>query len=158
MLCGKCKKNQATKTYEQIKNGKKETSYYCLDCYHKSFVCVEEATGEALSACPYCGMEAAQFKRTKIVGCAYCYQTLAHVVFPVVTKMQGGEIHKGKRAYETQTERTERRIHELETMAEKCYSENDDKSAGRYEEHIDQLRAGKKENLVWHNQLLSKRS
>ena len=59
MLCGKCKKNQATKTYETLKNGKKQTEYFCLECYHKGFVYVEE--GEALSACPYCGTTVAQF-------------------------------------------------------------------------------------------------
>ena len=103
MLCAKCKKNQATKTYELIKNGKQERVYYCLECYHNDFVFVETET--ALSACPYCGTTATQFKRTSLVGCAQCYTALAHVVFPVVSKMQGGEKHRGKRAYETEEER-----------------------------------------------------
>ncbi|MBQ7924468.1 MAG: hypothetical protein IJ329_04085 [Clostridia bacterium] len=156
MLCAKCKKNQAAKTYELIKNGKRETVYYCLECYHKDFVCVETET--TLSACPYCGTTAAQFKKTSLVGCANCYQALAHVVFPVVTKMQGGEAHKGKSAYETAQERNERRCNELDIMARKYYLENDDKAAAVYEEKIDSLRAQKGEETIWHSPLLSKQS
>ncbi len=156
MLCAKCKKNQATKTYELIKNGKKETAYYCLQCYHKDFVCVE--TEETLSACPYCGTTASYFKRTGLVGCANCYQTLAHAVYPTVTKMQGGERHRGKSAYEDYAERIERRCNELDIMANKYYLENDDKSAAVYEEQIDALRERKGEQAIWHSPLLSKRS
>ena len=59
MLCAKCRKNQATKTYEQMRKGKKEVSYYCLDCYHKSFLCDEEnSLAFVYSACSYCGTTA----------------------------------------------------------------------------------------------------
>lgn len=149
MLCAKCKKNQATKTYELIKNGKQERVYYCLECYHNDFVFVETET--ALSACPYCGTTATQFKRTSLVGCAQCYTVLAHVVFPVVSKMQGGEKHRGKRAYETEEERIELRRKELDIMANKYYLANDDKGAAVYEEKIDALRTLKDGEVIWHN-------
>ena len=149
MLCAKCKKNQATKTYELIKNGKQERVYYCLECYHNDFVFVETET--ALSACPYCGTTATQFKRTSLVGCAQCYTALAHVVFPVVSKMQGGEKHRGKRAYETEEERIELRRKELDIMANKYYLANDDKGAAVYEEKIDALRTLKDGEVIWHN-------
>ena len=149
MLCAKCKKNQATKTYELIKNGKQERVYYCLECYHNDFVFVETET--ALSACPYCGTTATQFKRTSLVGCAQCYTALAHVVFPVVSKMQGGEKHRGKRAYETEEERIELRRKELDIMANKYYLANDDKGAAVYEEKIDALRTLKDGEGIWHN-------
>ena len=156
MLCAKCKKNQAAKTYELIKNGKRETVYYCLECYHNDFVCVETETN--LSVCPYCGTTIAQFKKTSLVGCAQCYQALAHAVFPVVTKMQGGEKHCGKQAYKTYAERIKRRRQELDTMANKYYLENDDKSAAVYEEKIDELRVQKEGEVIWHSRLSSKQS
>ena len=152
MLCGKCKKNQATKTYERIKDGKKQIEYFCLECYHKDFVYVEEA-GETLSSCPYCGTTLAQLKKSSLVGCAQCYQTLAHAVFPMITKMQGGEKHSGKCAYETESERVERRFNELNMMAQKYYQENDDRAAAVYEEKIDELRACKEGDVIWHNSL-----
>ncbi|MBE5744738.1 MAG: hypothetical protein E7355_01225 [Clostridiales bacterium] len=156
MLCAKCKKNQATKTYELIKNGMRQTVYYCLECYHNDFVCVETET--TLSACPYCGTTVAQFKKTSLVGCANCYEALAHAVFPVVTKMQGGEKHRGKQAYSTAEERIERRCNELDIMANKHYLANDDKGAAVYEEKIDELRAQKGGEPIWHSRPLSKQS
>ncbi len=155
MLCAKCKKNQATKTYELIKNGKTETTYYCLECYHNEFVYVDTET--TFSVCPYCGTTAAQFKKTSLVGCAHCYETLAHVVFPLVSKMQGGERHRGKSAYATEEERIARRCNELDIMAKKHYLENDDKSAAVYEEKIDALRE-KKGGTIWHSLLSFKQS
>ncbi|MBE7085091.1 MAG: hypothetical protein E7368_03455 [Clostridiales bacterium] len=125
-----------------------------MECYHKGFVYVEE--GEALSACPYCGTTVAQFKKSSLVGCAQCYQTLAHAVFPVITKMQGGEKHCGKSAYETESARIERRLNELNMMAKKYYRENDDKSAAVYEEKIDELRTQKEGDVIWHSSLPSK--
>ncbi len=130
--------------------------YYCLQCYHKDFVCVE--TDEVRSACPYCGMTVREFQRTGLVGCAHCYQTLSHAVYPVVTKMQGGEKHRGKSAYADRTQRIERRCNELDIMANKYYLENDDQAAAVYEEEIDALRDGKGGQAIWHSPLLSKRS
>ena len=154
MLCAKCKKNQAAKTYELMKGGKLQTVYYCLDCYHADFVCVE--TEETLSACPYCGTTVTQFKKTNMVGCANCYTALAHAIVPVVTTMQGGEKHCGKQAYETREDRKDRRHNELDIMANKHYLENDDKAAAVYEEKIDDLRAQSMEEAIWHSRLLSK--
>ena len=154
MLCGRCNKNQAAKTYELIKNGKKMIEYYCLDCYHRQFVNAEKTA--VVSACPYCGTTEAQIQKTKLVGCANCYQTLAHVVLPMLTKMQGGEdLHYGKAAYETPMERVDKRIKELDVMAKKYYLENDDKAAAVYEEKIDCLYGEKGDKVIWHNPLLS---
>ena len=46
MLCCHCKKNQATKTYDRITDGKKQTEYYCLDCYHRLFISIEADAAE----------------------------------------------------------------------------------------------------------------
>ena len=75
MLCCHCKKNQATKTYEKVTDGKSQTEYYCLDC----------------------GTSEEDFRTRGLVGCAQCYQSLARTVIPVVIRMQGNEIHCGKK-------------------------------------------------------------
>ena len=142
MLCVRCKKNQAIKTYEQVRNGKTEYAYYCLKC--DEFLQERERT-----YCPYCGTTAAKFQRTKLVGCEKCYQALRIVVDPVVEKMQGTTPHMGKRAYVNKQERIKQRCEELSTLAKKRYSENDDKGAGKYETAIDILRSGMEENFVW---------
>lgn len=159
MLCAKCKKNQATKTYEQIRKGKKEISYYCLDCYHKNFLCDDERTdAESVSACPYCGTSVDEFKKRNLVGCAYCYETLQRAVYPIIRKMQGDRLHQGKPPYETETEKIERRCGELKVLATKRYHEGDKQGAAEYDEQILLLKEGEKEDYVWRNLRLSKLS
>ena len=143
MLCDKCKKNQAIKTYEQTRNGNVTYAHYCLQC--------DPARWEG-SSCPYCGTTLTEFMKTKLVGCAKCYQTLGTGIQPVVESMQGvleTTWHKGKVAYQNKQERIKQRCAELSTLAEQRYSENDDRGAGVYEERIDMLRAGLEEDYVW---------
>ena len=144
MLCDKCKQNQAIKTYEQTRNGKVEYVHYCLQC--------DPARWEG-TACPYCGTTATDFVKTTLVGCAKCYQTLMPDIQRSVENMQGvvgaDGCHKGKIAYKNKQERIKQRCIELSTLAEKRYSENDDRGAGVYEEKIDMLRAGLEEDFVW---------
>ena len=157
MLCQKCKKNQATKTYEYVNCEKRELQYYCLDCYHKTFLPVgEKREDKALSACPFCGMSAAEVKKRNLVGCAYCYTALYATLQPMIVKMQGERLHGGKTPYiEEQTSQTQRR-RELEVLAEKCYADNDDIAAGKYEEQISRLLEGYEEVYVWDNRISSK--
>ena len=97
MACGHCGKNQAVKTYEEIKNGKKQVEYYCLDCYHRLFLYADETEGDfSLSACPYCGMTLAEVKKGKLVGCANCYKMMSVGTLPMIKKMQGEKAHRGK--------------------------------------------------------------
>ena len=98
MRCLYCNKNEATKTYEQVKKDKKSTEYYCLDCYHRLFLSAEETGVEnSLSACPYCGTALSEYETTKLVGCAYCYRTMQTGLTPSIVKMQGGVSgHRGK--------------------------------------------------------------
>lgn len=142
MLCVRCKTNQAIKTYELTRNGQKEYAYYCLKC--DELLHEQEKT-----FCPYCGTTAAQFQKTKLVGCEKCYHALRLAVAPVVEKMQGNTPHKGKRAYTNKQECIRQRCEELSTLAKKRYSENDAKGAGKYETAIDILRSGMEENFVW---------
>lgn len=158
MLCGNCRKNQATKTYEMIKNGNRETAYYCLDCYHKLFVCTEDTASKEPAYCSYCGLLASELKRRKTVGCAYCYQTLQHVVLPVVTSMQGEQTHKGKKPYETPSERIMRRRAELRYLQTKFQKEKNYERVRSCEEALLQLAQGLEEDYVWQKRhRLSKR-
>ena len=157
MLCGNCKKNQATKTYKQTRQGKTETSYYCLDCYHKLFVYVEDTFGEERTACPYCGTTAAEIKKRKLVGCAYCYKTMQATVLPMVERMQGVQAHQGKAPYETESERIIRRRNELRSLAQKYKEEKDYEGVRACETALTQLQDEEKETYAWQQPpLLSK--
>ena len=154
MLCEYCKKNQATKTYEQIKKGKRDVTYYCLECFHKLFLDVEMEGGASRGDCPYCGMTFAEFKKRNLVGCAKCYESMQVHLLPVITKMQGGQIHQGKHPFETESERVELRLLELKALVEKYKEEKDFESARAYEERLVQLENGIEEDYVWRNRLL----
>lgn len=172
MRCCNCRQNQATKTYEQMKNGKKSVDYYCLDCYHRLFLSAEEAGGEtSLSACPYCGQTKAEFRAKKLVGCAYCYRTLSDAVLPTVIKMQGVMAHKGKRppldqdvdgTLHVQKEnetgdlsyrraRFKKQCHELELIIEKLLKEGDVAGAKEYRDKLLRMRekVDVEEDFVW---------
>lgn len=149
MLCGNCRKNQATKTYEQIKKGKKTVEYYCLDCYHTLFI-TDDGGGRELAVCPRCGTTVEEVKKRNLVGCAYCYTAHASALFPVVVKMQGEEAHKGKAPLGGVSERLARRCYELKTVAKKLRDDGDNESAKARLERLSALQNGYgEEDFVW---------
>ena len=98
MRCFYCNKNEATKSYERIKNGEKKREYYCMPCYSQRFLREDGMEEKPLTACPYCGTTLKEFRLRKIVGCPYCYQTMASGILPSILKMQGDACgHRGKR-------------------------------------------------------------
>ena len=148
MLCGICKKNQATKTYEQIKNGKKSVEYYCLDCYHTQFLSAKE-TADA-SVCPACGTSVDEVKKRNLVGCAYCYQAFQNTLFPVISKLQGGEVHKGKKPLGGDLERRARQRYEAKTVCELLQKRGDFEGAKPYAKRLGEIENGEdKEGFIW---------
>ena len=54
----------------------------------------------AEKSCPACGMTMSEFRRTGLLGCAYCYSAFRAELYDTVRKMHGihGEVrHRGKR-------------------------------------------------------------
>lgn len=182
MACGYCKKKDATKTYEEIKNGKAVVEYYCLDCYHKLFLDTQEAEGErSLSACPYCGTTLSEFRAGKLVGCAYCYRMMSAGIMPSVFKMQGKKAHRGKTpplemdeafgedfefdaGFKAQTvarARFERQCNELNLIIKKLQDEGNYADAKEYADKLSQMKSKSaiEEEFVWRApRNLSKRS
>ena len=157
MLCVNCKKNQATKTYERIKKGKPSVEYYCMDCYARAFIS-DTADMTERDACPYCGTKAEEIKKRNIVGCAKCYDSMAKVLYPIVTAFQGAEAHKGKKPLGGEAERIARRYYELSTIEQKRLDEKDYDGAKLYKERMIALKSGVEEDFVWRSQSLSKQS
>ncbi len=151
MLCGNCKKNQATKTYERIKNGKKALDYYCLDCYHRLFIDADKGGENALSVCPYCGATAETVRKRNLAGCAKCYETLEGVLYPIVKKMQGGQVHSGKQPVGGERERVRKRCNELKMIIDKLNTDGDFDGARAYTGRLSELQSGQveEEDYVW---------
>lgn len=160
MLCGNCRKNQATKTYEQIKKGKQVLEYYCLDCYHRLFIVAESENNpnyETAFSCPYCGTTEEELKKRNLVGCARCYEVFANKLAPIIVRMQGGAVHCGKQPVGGESERLARRLHEWKAIVEKCDAEGDFERARAYTERILLLQEGieDEEDFVWRKHPLS---
>lgn len=152
MLCGHCKKNQATKTYEEIRKGKKTIEYFCLECYHHLFITPDTDSAEKSTTgyCPYCGTSAEELKKRNLVGCAKCYETFSVALAPVIVKMQGGAVHCGKRPQGGEYEKLARRTSELKTIVNKLNAEKDFKAARAYTERLSALQEGvEQEDYVW---------
>ena len=174
MACGYCGKNQAVKTYEEIKNGQKQVEYYCLDCYHRLFLYADEAAGDlSLADCPYCGTSLAEVKKSKLVGCANCYKMMNGGMQPMIKKMQGEKAHRGKtpplNGYDTNEDsgarlmadgfraqavalaRFERQCNELEVIISKLKAENNYEDAKGYADKLSSMRSKSsiEEEFVW---------
>ncbi len=143
MLCCKCKKNQATKTFVRGRAGRQKEEYYCFDCYRKHFLSVEfdgEENGRSFDTCPYCGVKAEEFKRTTLVGCAMCYKTIGKSVLPTLIGMQGAEVHVGKEGAEDR-KGIELRLNELKTLYETYRKDGNQKRAFEVAESYKKLQS-----------------
>ena len=149
MLCCLCKKNQATKTFVRGRAGKQKEEYYCFECYRSRFLSVEfdgEENGRTFEVCPYCNTKAEDFKRTTLVGCAKCYQTIGKAVLPVLINMQGGEVHAGKEGTVGE-EALRLRLQELKILYESYLQEGNEQRAREIATEFGRLQAGDKKGV-----------
>ncbi len=165
MLCYQCKKNEATKVYELVKSGKRETRSYCLECYLRMFVNEDTAEGEmTLSACPYCGTNIEEVRQQKYVGCAYCYQMMSEDIEPIISKMQRSlKPHVGKsptidveeedleEADPLALTRCNRQCYELTLIIQKLTAEGNFDDAKGYADKLSRMRSKMaiEEDFVW---------
>lgn len=148
MLCCKCKKNQATKTFVRGRAGRQKEEYYCFECYRNHFLSVEfdgEENGRSFDTCPYCGVKAEEFRRTSLVGCAMCYKTIGKSVLPTLIGMQGAEVHVGKEGAE-EGKRIQLRLKELKLLYDSYRQDGDEKRAFEVAESYKRLQE-KMQNL-----------
>ena len=176
MRCSHCKQKEATKSYEQFKNGKRVVEYYCMDCYDKLFLNEDGKTdGGTLSVCPYCDMSLREVMTGKLVGCAHCYAAMREGLMPLVVKMQGDRAHAGKtppleygetvyggEVYDQDLQdeamkkaRFERQCYELELIITKLKAENNYEDAKGYADKLSSMRSKGKieEEFVWRTRL-----
>ncbi len=182
-LCRCCKKNQAVRSYQRDKKDSSTWEFYCLECYGRLFLDGGEESKGAEERCPYCEMTLSEARAGKLVGCAHCYQTMWSGLFPLVSKMQGDRVHRGKtppideeygelptlgenasEAYRAATlarVRYDRQKRELKIIIEKLIAEGDFDGAKCYEEKLTAMenRSAVEEDFVWRTRRsLSKQS
>jgi protein arginine kinase activator len=119
MRCQDCKKREAQVHLTQITNNVKTTLNLCKECaaargFHSPldsvpFPLAEILTGLAADTlatgkekirdnitCPKCGLSFETFTRQGRFGCGDCYRTFRHRLEPIMRKIHGASLHRGR--------------------------------------------------------------
>lgn len=114
MICQNCKNKKATTYIKEAINGQIKEVYLCEDCAGKMGVDASFYFGGELSnflsgflgasgikqnteVCDVCGMNFSELSKGGKVGCASCYDKFKNKLLPVIQKIHGDSVHRGKR-------------------------------------------------------------
>ncbi|WP_227764060.1 UvrB/UvrC motif-containing protein [Zhaonella formicivorans] len=120
MLCQECKKRPATVHITKIINNDKTQISLCEECasaYHQQLSSafepnfsinkflagllnydhgIEAGAKTVRNVCPQCGQSYAYFSQTGKLGCDRCYETFEESLVPLLRRVHGTQVHKGK--------------------------------------------------------------
>lgn len=117
MLCQDCKKQEATVHFTQIVNNEKIALSLCKDCaakrgFHSPLGNVPFPLSDLISGlieqspqkktdipditCSRCGLTFEQFTHQGRFGCGECYNAFRSRLEPIMRKIHGSSLHKGK--------------------------------------------------------------
>lgn len=118
MLCQDCKEHEATVHFTQIVNNEKIVLSLCKDCaarrgFHSPLDNHPFPLAEILSGliqqqspdkreplpdikCPRCGLTFEAFTKQGRFGCGECYKAFRARLEPIMRKIHGSSLHKGK--------------------------------------------------------------
>lgn len=120
MLCPECNKREATIHLTQIVNNQKVTVSLCKECaakfgFHSPLDNMPFPLAEILSGmtsnlpqtggknlpvetlvCPECGTSFEEFARQGRFGCGACYSTFRQRLEPIMRKIHGASLHRGR--------------------------------------------------------------
>lgn len=126
MLCDKCNKREAKVYYTEIVNGEKKEQHLCEECASEftsfqlasNILNKDMSLGNLLSSilgnyhassnskatedektviCKSCGMTYEEFTQIGKFGCAKCYESFKKQLAPGIKKIQGHDVHVGKK-------------------------------------------------------------
>ncbi|MFQ6007668.1 MAG: UvrB/UvrC motif-containing protein [Candidatus Zixiibacteriota bacterium] len=119
MRCQDCKKREAQVHLTQITNNVKTTLHLCKECaaargFHSPLDSVPFPLADILSGlaadthtsgkekvkdnitCQKCGLSFEAFTRQGRFGCGDCYRTFRHRLEPIMRKIHGASLHRGR--------------------------------------------------------------
>ena len=121
MICEECGRNEAIVHIVQIGPGGKSEKNICMSCAARYGASILRAQQENVSAddflkglfgsnqeenaeeedapritCPNCGMHFDDRSKTGQIGCSVCYETFHHELAPLLRRIHGASIHRGK--------------------------------------------------------------
>ena len=110
MICQKCQSKPATTFVKKTVNGQLSELALCNDCaaemgYTNSLLTFDNILGSILGTitkdpfakrCPKCGSTFDDISRSGKVGCKDCYEVFEDKLLPLIQRIHGTTIHKGK--------------------------------------------------------------
>ncbi|MCL2548346.1 MAG: UvrB/UvrC motif-containing protein [Symbiobacteriaceae bacterium] len=123
MICQQCKQEPATVHMIHLNNGETTERHLCESCARKEglklgedllsnfsvnllsgliamqFGGEQEAHSpgdQGVVSCPVCGLSYQQFQRTGRLGCDSCYQAFRQHLEPLLRRVHGSTMHRGK--------------------------------------------------------------
>lgn len=169
MRCERCNKKEAAVHITTIKNGEKKDLHLCGDCaaeegyfawsFEPQFPIhsllggvMQKVAGDgpvsvaSTRACSTCGRTYREFARTGFLGCSDCYQTFSDAIDPLIQRMQGGTLHRGKQPERRPSVTDKRvsaseRIEDLRAELQEAVSREDYEMAAQLRDRIRELEA-----------------
>ncbi len=120
MLCQECKEKKATVHLTKVVNGKKEEYFLCEECARakgewgfltepvslhsflsgllSSFESQVQPKSSLVTSlqCEKCGLSFEDFKKIGRFGCSSCYDTFSVQLTPLLQRIHGQGVHRGK--------------------------------------------------------------
>ena len=112
MLCQSCGQRTATTHIKSMVNGQLSETHLCTECAKKQGYShmlgdwsgfgsllgglLGEAPAQEVKRCPGCGASFGEISQSGRIGCAQCYQTFRGQLLPVIQRIHGAALHKGK--------------------------------------------------------------
>ena len=121
MICEECGRNDAIVHIVQIGPGGRSEKNICMSCAARYGASIFRAQQENVSAedflkgifgsnqqesaaeedaphitCPNCGVQFQDFPQTGQIGCSICYETFHHELTPLLRRIHGASVHRGK--------------------------------------------------------------
>ena len=169
MRCEQCEEREATVHIKQMINGELEKFHLCVKCasehgyFSGSFepkLPIGDMLGSFLHSamsdsqargttgqtrCPSCGLTYSDFAETGFMGCAECYRSFGETIKPVIKRVHGDFVHRGKCPDPRSKTETEFTISDLKRQLEAAIEKEEFERAAKIRDQLRDLEAGNNE-------------
>lgn len=160
MKCQNCGKKQATVTYYEDINGKKQEYHFCNDCAKKYGIEISNFTGfhDIFSpmllnfsnlypsdiVCNKCGYTLEEYSKTGMLGCPNCYDTFKGILDDILIRMHGKNRHISLNNKSTKKDDKKEKLELLKSKIQDCIKEEKYEEAAKIRDEIRKMEGNDK--------------